>query len=1220
MSPLVHEGPYGPLTSEQDFAVGRREGRMLLTASAGAGKTLVLVERFVRDVIESADAPEPIRCDQILAITFTRKAAGELRARIRERFTALGEHDAAREVERSWILTIDGFCMRVLRSHAMLAGIDPEFEILPEAQARALREAAFSQALDGWLDESGAPRADALHMLAAHGYDGLQGAITEIYDSLRSAGDEQPAIPLPEPFDVQRSVKDLTNAVTTALAELRASGSSGKSIDAAAEGMADFLTAVERGAGLDLPLPRCWRPGRKAGALKTAAFDQCRDAFDAHERALQDIAGGPQLALVAELLTAYGAAFGALKDDANALDFTDLALRARRLLRDHPAVAAGYRRRLRRVMVDEFQDTNALQVSLIEALGVADVFMVGDALQSIYGFRHADVGVIDYERRHSAASGVAAALTANFRSRGAILRVINAAFAGAHEGADWADLAVPLQGGQDEREAAPAPGPAVELLVTDETAWNEDETLRGRLLSGLPPSTRPSLAAEALLVAQRVREIVDSGEATAGEIVVLVRAGGQLPLFERAIERAGLSAVAAQGRGWWARLEVLDLIAHLRVLVNPNDEEGLCAALAAFAGARHDTLALLALDRDQARRDGERYASLRDALDRAVGEQAHDGPAARVDPRQRELLERYCALLEAERAAAAWAGPGALIARVVAATGYDRATLSRPGGARRMANVRKLARLAHDFEQRGGGDLRAFVDHAADELDAKAPTSDAPVEVGADAAVRLMTIHASKGLEFPVVIAADLGHRPPTGAPRVLVEARRAGLRVTTIDRQRFDAFEYTALKNERAARDRAEERRVIHVAVTRARRRLILSGVADVAPPKGWESDGKAVAPLRWMAPLLLPGDHLKRLPEITDEVIGLGTGDATGQLRVAVNAPRTVGEVLRFPDDARDAFESYEQLTLDGTERAGRPPVLSAASAAGPRAPLFAPVTIALPEPFAAAPPTVSYSSLSDYASCGYRWYLQRVLRLPQRAAWDIEDAVAPALGARARMRGTIAHVLLERQDFDAPPPDEALIRAVAVELGAPELDDGQVADLRRLVRAFLDGPLRERVAKATRVDREASFALALVPGNTAVPMLTGSIDLLARESAGPALVIDYKTDHVEQGDDLDAAVARAYALQRAAYALAALRGGAPSVDVVHLYLERPDEPVSACYDAADAESLEVALLDACDGLISGRFPVSGAPHAGLCATCPGRGGLCSQPDELTSRASIS
>jgi ATP-dependent exoDNAse (exonuclease V) beta subunit len=219
----------------------------------------------------------------------------------------------------------------------------------------------------------------------------------------------------------------------------------------------------------------------------------------------------------------------------------------------------------------------------------------------------------------------------------------------------------------------------------------------------------------------------------------------------------------------------------------------------------------------------------------------------------------------------------------------------------------------------------------------------------------------------------------------------------------------------------------------------------------------------------------------------------------------------------------------------------------------------------------------------------------------------------------RGTITHLLLEQQSLapGAAPPDVEVVRTVASEAGSDELTDEQVADQQRLVGAFLDGPLRSRLADAARIEREVPFALPLAD-DPAFPLLTGSIDLLAHEGSGAMLVVDYKTDRVEPESVLAELVAGAYGLQRAAYALACLRAGAARVEVAHVYLERPDDPVIASYEAGDVAALEALLVDACSGLCAGRFEVAEGPYAGLCATCPGRGGLCSHPDELTGRAS--
>ncbi len=190
---------------------------------------------------------------------------------------------------------------------------------------------------------------------------------------------------------------------------------------------------------------------------------------------------------------------------------------------------------------------------------------------------------------------------------------------------------------------------------------------------------------------------------------------------------------------------------------------------------------------------------------------------------------------------------------------------------------------------------------------------------------------------------------------------------------------------------------------------------------------------------------------------------------------------------------------------------------------------------------------------------------------------------------------------------------VRAAGAIFGA-DLGDADIAEQLELAAAFLEGPLRARAAAARERRREVGFALALDPADDASPLLTGVIDLLAHERDGTALVVDYKTDRVEPGADLEALVGRDYAIQRALYALAALRSGAPVVEVAHVYLER-GEHASARFTDADLPVLEGCVREAAAPLLAGRYPVSERPWAGLCATCPGRGGTCPWPQEASS-----
>ena len=184
------------------------------------------------------------------------------------------------------------------------------------------------------------------------------------------------------------------------------------------------------------------------------------------------------------------------------------------------------------------------------------------------------------------------------------------------------------------------------------------------------------------------------------------------------------------------------------------------------------------------------------------------------------------------------------------------------------------------------------------------------------------------------------------------------------------------------------------------------------------------------------------------------------------------------------------------------------------------------------------------------------------------------------------------------------------MAAELGA-EATDADVADLRSLVEAWEAGPLAARLRAAPRVHRERGFAFPLDPSDPDAPLLNGIIDVLAEEGGGAALVVDYKTNPVA-GADLEALVERTYGTQRRVYALAALESGAHAVEVAYAFLERAGEPVLARYDAADAPRLRDELRAAAAGLLAGAFGVAEDPHRELCATCPGRGGLCSWPAE--------
>jgi ATP-dependent helicase/nuclease subunit A len=1070
------------LTAEQQQAVRRRAEPILLSAAAGSGKTSVLVERFVQAVREDGLPPAAV-----LAITFTERAAGELRARVRARLLELGDREAARDTETAFIGTFHGFCARLLRAHPLPAGLDPEFEVLDAGQSTRLRVRAFEDSLVEFL---AGDDGDAVDLLAAYGVDIVRQMIEQVHGELRSRGERRPRLPEPA-------------------------------------------------------------AGPETGQTE-------REAIAA-------------VGLLDRLLGLFGEHYERLKVQRNGLDFDDLELIAGELLAGNQGLRDSWAERFELLMVDEFQDTNPRQMAILASLERQNLFTVGDELQSIYGFRHADVSLFRERRATLETAGGALALTGNFRSHGDVLETVNTAFAPRFE--RFAGLVHGRAEAGDGHAAQQAGGPLVELLLTSKGGWDENERVSAAIAEGLPDAARWRQA-EARLLAQRIAELVDGGHATPGEIVVLLRASGEIEVFERALQLRGLRTLATVGT-FWGRQQIGDLHSYLRALANPRDEEALYSTLASpLLGCSRDGLAVLAIAAREQRR--------------GVWEIALSGVAAdRLAEHDLRLLEEFCPWFEHERAEAARLGISLMLERAIARSGYEAHVLGLDWPERRIANMRKLLRLARSFEAQEGRDLRGFVDHVERLKQADAVEPEAPVEGVEPDTVRLMTIHAAKGLEFPVVCVADLGRKPPSRSSNLLAEGQRVGLRLRRPGEGEGEkTLDFEQLRAERWAREREEEDRVLYVAMTRARERLLLSGTVEFS---SWPKPSEVPPPVNWLGPALCA-----KLPELGQEGPGvhlLPLGEAGRvSMRATFSDPSGFGAVLLETPASAPLAPGPREQEAKGHERPER----------------IAPAVLAAP----ALPATLSYTSLTLLERCGYRYYLERVLRMPEERA----AAEAPrSEGLEARARGTLVHRLMETHDFAAPAlPGEREVAKAAAELGM-QAGLGEREELAALVGEALRSPLAARIAAARGRRREHPFAFSL---GEETPLITGVLDLLCEESNGTALVVDYKSDRLAPEQDPETLVARDYAVQRLLYALAVLRQGALVVEVVHWFLARPLEPALARYTLAERPTLEEELAKRLAEDWADPYAVSPRPHRGLCLTCPGRGGMCSWSEEATMR----
>jgi ATP-dependent exoDNAse (exonuclease V) beta subunit len=758
------------------------------------------------------------------------------------------------------------------------------------------------------------------------------------------------------------------------------------------------------------------------------------------------------------------------------------------------------------------------------------VFYVGDEFQSIYGFRHADVGVF---RERRARAQQLLPLTSNYRSRPEVLAAVNHLF-GSHFGDEFQPLAAAAE------YPDPIFGHPVELLVTDKASYADSGVHWRR--------------GEARAIARRVRELVDAGVATAGEIVLLFAAGTDAEWYEDELRKAGLPTYRATGKGYFGQQQVADLLAYLRLLHNRYDDRALVTVLASpFVGVSNDALALI-------RRVASRrplFSGIEHSLPPALSDR--DTRLLRAFRQRYDRLADAMPRLSLER----------LCERIVSEHDYDLAVLAQWDGRRRYANMRKLARLARSYEELRGPDVEGFVRFVADQEALGARELEAVAEEEGADAVRLLTIHAAKGLEFEVVIVADAGRdKAPPSADEILALADgRFGFRVADpVTAKRRAAFDYEQIKDARRAEEEAEKLRLYYVAMTRAKERLIVSGAIDR------EKRADANTPIGWVLGRLEAEAELEAAGEAPVELV---RGDARLVVRVDRYRPEPP-ELAPEPEPGQLALFG----ALEEAVQAAAAPVLP---------PLVAP-----PAPPLHRPRRLSFTALSTFEQCSYKYYAVYTAGMRERRPDPVPGGDG---GLRATEVGDAVHRLLEQVDLAAP----AVPEVEQVREWYSAVADEELERIRAFVSAYCDSELARRVASLDGVEKERHFTFE----HDGV-LLHGFVDALHLDGEH-ALVVDYKTNVLGEAAPAEI-VDEDYRLQRLVYALACFRAGAQRVEVVYHFLERSDAIVSTTFTREQVPALESELSAGIGRILAGEFRPT--PSEFACAGCPALDLVCAGP----------
>lgn len=980
------------------------ETSFCVEAAAGTGKTTLLVDRIL-SIICSGKA----QLDQVVAITFTEKAAGELRIRLREsleKSLALAEEPvkgrlglALEQLDRANVSTIHAFASALLRERPIEAGIDPGFEQLDEMGSDLL----FEEVWQKWKEKQYETRAPTLRRVLNLEIK-LESAVKPIARQLFENRDV--ALSLPE-AECEVQIGELWKSLRADVHKLEKL--QGHCVDTNDRGylqIQQLHTLFERGdRGDEQDRERIicqdfdvsskgarknWRTAEACDRQKAICKDLREKVDDTRTRIGHSVASG-----ILNWLKDFLRELEAEKHARGLLDFQDLLLKVRDLVRDNRDVRRYFQERFRYLVVDEFQDTDPLQAELIFYLSESrpsaqnwkqvevapgKLFLVGDPKQSIYRFRRADIEVYKEAKAILARAGEVVPIRQNFRSAKSVIDGVNRLFRPQMNGSYQADYVELV-----EQPGRPESGPGLMLLYppNDYTPSNM-ETYR---------------QAEADLIARFARKAVgefqtwekskkEFRKAQFRDLTVLFPVTTSITEYQEALAGAGIPYRFDSGRQFYERAEIRSLVAVLRAIENPADSVAVVAALRSpFFGFSDENIFLF-------KHRGGSFNYLR-TFDDEVGE---------LKPGMEQLRKWHDSLSKLSLPA--------LIEKVLDESHILPFCLLTPNGEQAVANLLRIVELARAFEVQTVATLRGFVRWLEDREASELAEAEGVLAEEEDDAVQLMTVHAAKGLEFPIVVLANFGCQTNQRRP-FLVDHGQRRVSIAIGGRERgFRTPEHEEMFQRDGQRASAEDLRLLYVATTRARDYLAIPLVET--------NSGDKARFTRYFMPLWLsaPTDNCAASE---DGVLKVPAGALPPQEERQIVLRRNVGqrslpldEVAPLLDERRQWREALVALSI-GAEPAQRE---------------------------------------AEHES----WKFGK-----ERAGWRGTGVAASV--------GTAFHRIMQHLQLSDDPMLQSLVEQAAIAEGIPD----QQATLRQIVVATLKHPLIERARKARRIWRELPFALS-------------------------------------------------------------------------------------------------------------------------------------------------
>jgi len=812
------------LSKEQAAAVKSFGAELGVSAGAGSGKTTVLVERYLEAIVKKGSWPE-----EILAVTFTDKAANVMKERLRKRCAERGLYEVARRLDGAWIGTIHSFCSRFLKENPVECGVDPLFTQLGRGEQEVLMEEVMDR-----LFEEEAASGLCMDLLADAGEEAVREALKSFYDKQRSYAGGEDLLRIDDAAALLAEAESALKArCKNELAAPAVQNEQEEKLRAALGRLLEALNAKTKGWERRRALSGAVAGLNKRSPKTKERVGEFKDLTDALGALHVQVLAVPMKQEWRRLVRRFAEAYEKEKRRLGTHDFDDLLYFTYRALSGTtPQLKALKRRtqeRFMHIFVDEYQDTSILQDHIIGLLKRPDnLFMVGDVRQSIYRFRHAHpeifLGALKKVR--------SCTLLENYRSRPEILEYVNGTF-----------------------QTALMPKRTFRLKKEHCLEW-----------IGVPRDKRALNAlrvVEARTIAARVRKMVDSGfEVEEGgevrparwrDFAILMRKTTASRLYEKELEAFGIPYFVNKGRGFYEQIEVADLVHFLRILEDPSESLATAAVLRSpLVQISDDALFWLA----------------------KKGFNFHE-EIPELSEEDRGKIKTFVGLHQRLRAQKDRLRVSELLHAIIDETAYEAKLLTQPDGRQASANVWKLIEMASAVEEGNIRSISDFIRYLKSVSDSSETEAEARVLGEEEDVLRILTVHAAKGLEFPIVVLADLGAEDGNTRKPAFLCSISSGLGARLKDPDDYqdcpDAA-YTTITAEEKQKDAEEEDRLLYVAMTRAKEHLILSGVGIEEPkmpfysvpivsarPKTTEGAVRPIAPAQKADPRLMEEIRLR-------------------------------------------------------------------------------------------------------------------------------------------------------------------------------------------------------------------------------------------------------------------------------------------------------------------------------------------------------------------------